>query len=125
MAVDRSRCPLILFYFILLRKLRIVQALRNYSILVSSICLQEATGISDWLWPHGHGRDPCLLAVSSGASNREQSGYYMAPAMADVSAQHLLMVESSTYYRHCSSRNDDDTIDSSSKEALAVFLLEQ
>jgi hypothetical protein len=49
----------------------------------------------------------------------------MAPAMADVSAQHLLMVESSTYYRHCSSRNDDDTIDSSSKEALAVFLLEQ
>ena len=39
----------------------------------------------------GMGVTPALLAVSSGTSNREQSGYYMAPAMVDVSVQHLFL----------------------------------
>jgi hypothetical protein len=64
---------------------------------VSSICLQEGTGIFDWLWPDGHGSD--LLSVNSHqdsasrhVSRRKQSGYraHGAPAMADVSMQHLI-----------------------------------
>jgi hypothetical protein len=67
---------------------------------VSSICLhlQEGTGISDWLWPEGHGSD-LLSAVNSHqdsasrhVSRCKQNGYRMAraPAMADVSMQHLI-----------------------------------
>ena len=66
----------------------------NYSIFVSSICLQKAMGISDWLWPHGHWHD-LMLAVSSYA--RPIAGKWLlhcafTPARADVSVQHLFMI---------------------------------
>ena len=59
----------------------------------------------------GMGVTPALLAVSSGTSNREQSGYYMAPAMVDVSVQHLFVtldekdqyISRTRYYHHFSS----------------------
>jgi hypothetical protein len=117
MAVDRSRFPLIylfcgiayiyiyIYIYVYIYSTAGVHALSYYQactrktivFFVSSICLQEGTGIFDWLWPDGHGSD--LLSVNSHqdsasrhVSRRKQSGYraHGAPAMADVSMQHLI-----------------------------------